>query len=152
MGDMRLEQAGLDARAMPSFMERMQRATRVYESDAPAYLRTHPITSDRIADLLNRTDAIGYKQVPDNVEFQIVRARVRASTEDPHKALDFFEQSLKERRFISEAATRYGLALALLRIKSFERAGKELAEVERLLPRSPAVSACSANERYDCQP
>jgi predicted Zn-dependent protease len=99
------------------------------------------ILPERIADLQNRTESIGYKQVPGNVEFQIVRARVRANSTDPHQAVTFFAQSLKDRRFISEAATRYGLTLALLRTKEFERAGRELAELERVLPRSPAVSA-----------
>jgi predicted Zn-dependent protease len=137
-----LQQAGFDVSAMPLFMERLQRSNRVYEFNAaPAYLRTHPVTTERIADLENRTESIGYKQVPDNVEFQIARARVRANTTDPHQAVTFFAQSLKDRRFINEAATRYGLTLALLRTKDYKRASRELAELERVLPRSPAVSA-----------
>jgi predicted Zn-dependent protease len=137
-----LQQAGFDVRAMPLFMERLQRATRVYEFNAaPAYLRTHPVNTERIADLQNRTESIGYKQIPDNVEFQIVRARVRANSTDPHQAVNFFTQALKDRRFINEAATRYGLVAALLRTKDFRRANQELVEVERLLPRSPAVAA-----------
>ena len=136
-----MEQAGFDVRAMPVFMDRLQRASRVYESNAPAYLRTHPVTSERIADLQNRTEAAAYKQVSDNVEFQIVRARVRAYMGDAQQAVSFFEQGLKDRRFINEAATRYGLALALTRSKDFRRANREVAELERLLPRSAAVTA-----------
>ena len=136
-----MEQAGLDVRGMPAFMDRLQRASRVYESNAPAYLRTHPVTSERIADLQNRTESAGYKQVSDNVEFQIVRARIRAYMGDAHQAVSFFEQGLKDRRFINEAATRYGLALALMRAKDFQRANREAGELERLLPRSAAVAA-----------
>jgi predicted Zn-dependent protease len=136
-----MEQSGLDVRAMPVFMDRLQRASRVYESNAPAYLRTHPVTSERIADLQNRTESIGYKQVPDNVEYQIVRARIRAYLGDPAQAVSFFELGLKDRRFINEAATRYGLARAHMRSKDFPPAQREVAEVERLLPRSPAVAA-----------
>ncbi|MCC7080718.1 MAG: M48 family metallopeptidase [Burkholderiales bacterium] len=137
-----LQQAGFDVSAMPLFMERLQRANRVYEFNAaPAYLRTHPVTTERIADLENRIASIGYKQVPDNVDFQIVRARVRANTTDPHQAVIFFTQALKDRRFINEAATRYGLALALLRAKDYDGAKRELAELEALLPRQPAVAA-----------
>jgi predicted Zn-dependent protease len=137
-----LQQAGFDASAMPLFMERLQRANRLYEFHAaPAYLRTHPVTTERIADLQNRTESLAYKQVPGNVEFQIVRARVRANSTDPHQAVTYFAQALKEHRYINEAATRYGLALALLRVKDYPRAGRELDELERILPRSPAVSA-----------
>jgi predicted Zn-dependent protease len=66
---------------------------------------------------------------------------VRANSGDAHQAVTFFEQGLKERRFINEAATRYGLAAALIRTKNFARASRELAEAERLLPGSPAMAA-----------
>jgi len=135
-----LEQSGFDVRAMPVFMERLQRASRVYESNAPAYLRTHPVTTERIADLQNRAEVIAYKQIPDNREFQIVRARLRASVGDPRQAVEFFEQGLKERRFISETASHYGLALALLRAKDFARASRELSVVEQAVPGLAAVA------------
>jgi predicted Zn-dependent protease len=135
-----LEKAGFDVRAMPVFMERLQRATRVYETNAPGYLRTHPITSARIADLQNRSDTLAYRQISDNPEFQFVRARMRANADDPRQALAFFEQGLKERRYINEAATRYGLTLALVRLKEYQRALRELAELEKLAPRAAVVA------------
>ena len=136
-----LEAAGYDVRGMPSFMERLQRATRLYENNAPDYLRTHPVTTERIADLQNRTETVGYKQIADNPKFQLARARVRALSDEPRQAIAFFEQGLKERRFLNEAATRYGLALALLRAKDYPRAGHELTALERLLPDQPAIAA-----------
>lgn len=136
-----MQQAGLDARAMPTFMERLQRAMRLYESGAPAYLQTHPVTTERIADLQNRTEGLGYKQVPDNADFQLVRARVRVRAMEPRQSLAFFEQGLKERRFINEAATHYGLTLSLLRLKNFPRAMRELAALEQMLPAHPTVAA-----------
>ena len=33
------------------FLERLQRAYRVYETNAPSYVRTHPLTFERIADI-----------------------------------------------------------------------------------------------------
>ncbi len=62
-----MERAGFDPRAAAVFFERMQRATRVYETGAPSYLRTHPLTYERIADIQNRTQGAGYKQVPDGL-------------------------------------------------------------------------------------
>ena len=120
-----LEGAGYDPRAMAVFFERIQRATRVYEGGAPSYLRTHPLTYERIADIQNRLERLPYRQVPDSVEFQLVRAKLRAELEAPAQAKDFFEHSLAERRFLSEAASRYGLAASLLRLKDYARARKE---------------------------
>ncbi len=136
-----LEQAGFDVRGMPSFMERLQRATRQYDTNAPDYLRTHPVTTERIADLQNRTEAHGYKQIPDNQSFQLVRARVRAISDDPRQAITFFEQGLTERRFLNEAATRYGLALALMSAKEYPRVARELGLLEKMLPDEPAVAS-----------
>jgi len=140
-----LEQAGFDPRAMAVFFERLQRATRVYETGAPSYLRTHPLTFERIADMQGRTESLPYRQVPDSVEFQLVRAKLKAQSEAPREAVAFFEESLAERKFLSEAAGRYGLALGLARANDYARARKELAALRRLVPASPIVEtfACA---------
>ena len=142
-----LQDAGFDPRAMVTFFERLQRATRVYEvAGAPSYLRTHPLTFERIADVQNRVDQLPYKQVPDSLEFQLIRAKMRAETEAPREAVNWFEQSLAERKFLSEAASRYGLAVALLRSGEHARAKKELAAAQKLAPQSSPVL-----ETLDCR-
>jgi len=136
-----LDQAGFDPRAMITFFERLQRATRVYEGGAPSYLRTHPLTFERIADVQNRLEALPYRQVPDSVEFQIIRAKLRADSEPPREALAFFEQSLAERKFLSEAASRYGLVASLLRGGDHARAKKELEALRKVARPSPMIEA-----------
>jgi predicted Zn-dependent protease len=53
-----LEKAGFDPQGMGQFFERLQRATRIYEGGAPSYLRTHPVTFERIADMQNRAQEL----------------------------------------------------------------------------------------------
>ena len=139
-----LEKAGFDAHAMALFFERMQRATRFYETSAPAYLRTHPMTYERIADMQNRAQNLAYRQVPDSLDFQLMRAKIRSAQDTPAEALAFFEESLGERKYLSEAASRYGLIAALMRIKAYARAGRELATLRKALPDRPAVEALAA--------
>jgi len=134
-----LQDAGFDPRAMATFFERLQRATRVYEGGAPAYLRTHPLTFERIADVQNRVDALPYRQVPDSLEFQLIRAKLRAETQPPRDAVQWFEQSLAERKFLSEVASRYGLAVGLARAGEHARAKKELAAARKLAGQSSPV-------------
>ena len=134
-----LEQAGYDPRGMASFFERLQRASRAYDSSAPSYLRTHPLTFERIADMQNRTQDGGYRQIPDSLEFQLIRAKLKARLDPPREAIAFFESSLLERKFLSEAASRYGLAASLTRVKDFSRARKELDALRKLAPASPVV-------------
>ncbi len=134
-----LDQSGFDPHAMATFFERLQRATRVYEGGAPSYLRTHPLTFERIADIQNRMQGMGYRQVPDSLGFQLIRARLRAQLDAPVEAVAYFEQSLAERKFLSEAASRYGLVTSLMRARSYARARKELELLRKLTPANPIV-------------
>ena len=63
IGFQRLDAAGFDVTAMATFMERMQRAFRFVEGNAPTYLRTHPITYERIAEAQARAQGHPYRQV-----------------------------------------------------------------------------------------
>jgi predicted Zn-dependent protease len=132
IGIQTLTQAGFDPRAAVSFFERLQKFNRLYENNAPEYLRTHPITSERIADLQNRLENKPYRQVPDSLEFQLVRAKLRADEGTPQQAIAHFEEALSEKKYSSEAASRYGLAAALLRAKEYARAEQELAQLRKV--------------------
>ena len=124
-----MTRAGFDPRAMSTFFERLQRANRFYDSSAPAYLRTHPLTSERIADMEARSESAPYRQVPDSLEFQLVRARLRAQENTPDDAVLAARNILKEKRYSNETAARYGLISALLRARQFKEAE---AEVQKL--------------------
>jgi predicted Zn-dependent protease len=129
-----LTRADYDPRGMSGFFNRLQRANRFYDTSAPAYLRTHPLTTDRIADMESRSQAASYHQVEDSLDFQLVRARLRAQEGSPHDAVQAARAALKEKRYSSETAARYGLASALTRARQFKEAE---AEVQKLLPAKP---------------
>ncbi len=130
IGMQALEAAGFDPRAMAGFFEKMQRGTRVSDDGSlPGYLRTHPVTTERIADAQNRAANAPYKQHPDSVEFHLVRAKLRADRGEARDAVSYFQFALRDKRYASETATRYGLAAALLRA---QRAKEADAEVTRL--------------------
>lgn len=126
-----LDGGGFDPRGMAVFFERLQRATRIYEGGAPSYLRTHPLTFERIADIQNRVEHLPYRQVPDSLEFQLIRAKLRAEVDAPRDAVAFFEGSLAERKFLSETASRYGLVASLIRARDFTRAQREIVPLRK---------------------
>lgn len=139
-----LEKAGFDTAAMAIFFERMLNATRYYQTTAPSYLRTHPLTTSRISDMQNRAQNLPYRQVPDSLEFQMMRAKLKAGQDSPAESVKFFEESLKERKYLSEAASRYGLVEALIRARAFGRAAKELQTLRMLSSLSPILETQSA--------
>ena len=143
-----LERAGFDPRAMPAFFERLQRSTRVYEGGAPSYLRTHPLTFERIADVQNRIESLPYRQIADRLEFHLIRAKLRADLDSPRDAVAFFREGLAERRFLSEAASRYGLTLALLRLEEYAGAKKELVPLRKAVAGNPVIETLACRLEF----
>jgi beta-barrel assembly-enhancing protease len=126
-----LAKAGFDPHAMPVFLDRLQRASRLYETGAPTYMRSHPVTYERVADVQNRVFDLPYRQVPDSLEFHLVRAKLRAEQGDPRDAVTTFDEQVRERKFANETAAHYGLAVALIRAKDMKRAAVEIEAMQR---------------------
>ena len=139
-----LDSAGFDVRAMPAFFTTLQRGTRFAEGGAPSFLRTHPLTSERIADVANRVEQMHYKQVPDSLEFQYVRAKLLANNGAVETNIQVFEQNIREHRYTNEAAEHYGLAIAYLRNNAFSLAEKEIVWLKKNAPIHPMIENLSA--------
>jgi len=115
--------AGFSPQGMATFFERLQAEGRVSETNAPAYLRTHPLTFQRIADIQDRLGSTPYHQVADSVEFAFVRARIQAAEGGAHDAVRRFEAIVSEQ---PTPAAWYGLAQASLRAGDMARAEQAL--------------------------
>lgn len=139
-----LTRAGFDPRAMTSFFVRLQKFGRLYENNAPEYLRTHPLTTERIADIQNRVESMPYHQVPDSLEFQFARARLAAAQGTPQQAVKAFDEALREKKYSNESAQRYGLVSALMRAGDHARAERELETLRRNAAPSAMIETLAA--------
>jgi len=123
-----MERAGYDPRGMASFFERLLRANRLNEfKGAPSYLRTHPLTTERIADMQDRIDRMPARMVPDTFEYRIARARLRAAAGSANESVTYFRTVLADKTVVRPREEVYGLALALRRTRDFDGAWKTLA-------------------------
>ena len=134
VGFQTLSKAGYDPRGMADFFERLQKSTALYENNAPVYLRTHPLTTERISDMQGRAQGSPYRQVRDSLDFYLVRAKLRSLEYAPQDALAEFETQLREKRYAYEAAVWYGMARAQLRLGRLVEAEKSLAQARKLAP------------------
>ena len=140
-----LAAAGFEPRAMSTFFERMQRTNRVADDGTvPGYLRTHPITTERIADAQNRIAALPYKQHLGSEEFHLVRAKLRAEGGDAHDTVTSLAASVRDGRFASEAAARYGLVHGLLRVRKVKEAEVEMALLRKTGAGGPMIETLAA--------
>jgi predicted Zn-dependent protease len=126
-----LRKSGFDVRAMPAFFERLQKATRLLEGNTPPYLRTHPLTNERIADMANRVQQMSARLVPDSLDFQLVRAKLQTLQKSPQEAIAYFSGALGPQKFGNPVVQRYGLVSALLLSRQYERAAQEFAPLRK---------------------
>jgi predicted Zn-dependent protease len=119
-----LQRAGFDTRAMGVFFERMLRANRLNElKGAPSYLRTHPLTTERIADIQDRIDnRVFSAMVVDSFEYRLARAKIRAMSATPGEAVKWFRTALEDKTILRPREEVYGLAVALRRAREFDEA------------------------------
>jgi predicted Zn-dependent protease len=149
IGFQRLDASGYDVNAMAVFMERLQRVSRFSDSGAPSYLRTHPITYERIAEAQARAQGKPYRQVPDSLDFDFVRALLRSYEGTSKEAVATFDHAIAERKFNNEAAAHYGLVASLLRDQDYKRAKAELVTLEKMAPPHPMIDAIAAHVYLD---
>ncbi len=140
-----LQDAHYDVNAMATFFVRLQQVTRLYETATPAFLLTHPLTTERIADIRNRVRESPYRQRPDSLDFQFIRARMRVLQDTTGQGLRdtraAFEDQLKTRSYTNEASVRYGLALTLLKQGDAKGAQGEVDEVQKRVGAPDAIVA-----------
>lgn len=118
LGMQTLVASGFNASAMPSFFEKLQQAGRYYGGDAvPEFLRTHPVTSSRIAEARGR--AANYQtqpQLADDKQFYLIKEKLRVmTTKDGDDLLKHYESAMSRENTKNPDAVRYGYALALLK-------------------------------------
>jgi beta-barrel assembly-enhancing protease len=133
-----LNDGGFDTSGMVAFLGRMQSATRNYSDTLPPYLLSHPLTTERIADIEARLRGQRYKQHADSLDFSLIRARVRvlqdSSGQGLHDAAAAFDTQLRQTAPSELAAAHYGLALVSLKQGQPQQAEKQLQQVRQLLP------------------
>ena len=102
------------------------------------------MTFERIADIQSRIQDVPFRQIPDSLEFQLVRARLSAQDGNEREAVTNFDRMLEEHKFGTEAAARYGLVVALLRVGDKARARREMTLLQGLKAKSPMIDALGA--------
>jgi predicted Zn-dependent protease len=112
-----LADAGFDPYGMASFFEVMSRQTTTSpEMRAPEFLRTHPVTTARIAESRNRARDYPAIRSDDSISYGIARVRMIVARFDTAKeAVAYFEKRPYENQNDIE---RYGRAVA------YQRAGQ----------------------------
>jgi len=142
-----LSAAGYNPQGMADFFEKMGQTTRSNGEGPPEFLRTHPVSVNRIAEAKSRIQNLPPAVVDEGSQFYIVQARLRALLEDdPKTAMEYFETELKKP--LSDARKNgllYGLAIAHQRNADYDKAELILSELLEKEPSRLAFQLQMAN-------
>ncbi len=121
-----MAQADMDPNAAAGMFEVMQRLSRYSGNQMPEFLRTHPVTDNRISDARNRARQYPRKMYTDSHQFQLMQTRVEFSFfSNAKEAAKHFQSKINSGDRHPDA-NQYGLVLALT-------ASGELEQAQRLL-------------------
>jgi predicted Zn-dependent protease len=129
LGMLNLVKSGFDAHAMPTFFERLQQSSRFYTGNAvPEFLRSHPVTTSRIAEARGRAVTYPLKsQRKDNLQFYLMREKLRVmSTTNLTKLKQHYLTVISAGNNRNVKAVRYGYSLTLSAMGDHRQARAEL--------------------------
>ncbi len=132
-----LVEAGYAAQSSVSFFTRLQTATRVYDSTAPAYLRSHPLTTERISDMQSRALNSAARIKPNSLEYSMVKAKLKAWGDNTRSSWESsvaqFEEPALNADAQDKAVIQYGKSIALADLLRAGEASKALQDAAKVL-------------------
>ena len=144
-----LDASGYDVNGAPGFFQRLQKITGIMDKGVPSYVRTHPLTTDRIADMQDRARAIAQKNTPFSPEFYFIKARARMEQSGTSSGMydlkNTFDSLSKQPQVAKQLEGFYGLALIDQRQGKIDAAEVNLQQARSLFQKS--ISQGSSNQK-----
>ncbi|MES2682872.1 MAG: M48 family metalloprotease [Pseudomonadota bacterium] len=138
-----MAEAGYDPEGMATFFAKLEQQSRLYNSQLPDILRTHPVNTVRIAEARTRAALLPKVTLKPNPEFDLMKARtIVLMATSPTAAIDEMGRRLSAGD--SSSATQYGYALALFNAGRAADALNALKPVLVTLPRQLNVNLLQA--------
>ena len=119
-----LNKSGFDPKGFIDFFRTLDRFNQFSSGAAPSFLRTHPITSDRISDIQDRLKEFQYVQKTSNLDFYLIKAKLKAFLGDKELIVNIFEREINNETSLNQDASLFGLAYAYLRGNDIFKARK----------------------------
>ena len=143
-GLLMLNKAGFDERAAISFFKTLDKANQFTVGAAPSFLRTHPVTLDRISDIENRLKEFPYKQVSEDPTFNLIQAKLKAYSGEPTNNISIFENNLTDKGYLSDSSMNFALSYAYLRNNQIAKSRDYFNKVLYLKNTSPLITELGA--------
>ncbi|MDI1244257.1 MAG: peptidase M48, partial [Rhodoferax sp.] len=139
-----MTQAGFEAQGFVGMFDKLQQAARLNDSGAYPYLRSHPLTTERIADMQSRLPlgAPHAVTVIPGVTHAMLTARARVLSNPGADAQRGWQSQADDAGLASQASAQqagifYGAAMAASRMRDVVQARKQFARLRQVLMDDP---------------
>jgi predicted Zn-dependent protease len=149
LGINRMIKSPYDPHAMATFFEKLQRYGRFYEGASPAYLKTHPLTLQRLSEIEDRIHAIAPRHVVDRPDFRLIQERINALTGSPQDALRLFRERNPDPLIVADQPVVYGLAVAQWRSHQLDQANQTLKSLQTRVAPNALYASLEAQILHD---
>ncbi len=140
--------SGYDPEGMTRFFERLNVHSRAMGQGPPEYLRTHPLTVNRIAEARNRAERMTVQNPREDDEFHFVQSRLRVMmSEHPDNTAEWFRLRLENQERPAEAM-RYGLVMSLIEGRHLDAAEEAIAPLLEADPKRQIYRMLLAELRH----
>lgn len=139
-----MNRAGFDERGAISFFKTLEKANQFSAGAAPSFLRTHPITLDRISDIENRISEFPYRQVSDDPNFNLIKAKLKTSIGLASQNVKIFENNIKNKAFENETAEYFALSYSYLKNNQTTKSREYFNKLKYLKDSNPMITELEA--------
>ncbi len=128
VGQNTMYEAGFDPAGMSSLFERLIALNR-FGRRPPEFLLSHPVTESRIADSRGREIRYPAREYGQNLEYQIMRARVLGhyASDKPAMVAEYQQLLADSREAFNQDSNRYALTIAYWENEQYAQASATLA-------------------------
>lgn len=109
-----LNKSGYDPKGFVDFFKTLQKFNEFVSGTAPSFLRTHPITVDRISDIQNRIKDYSFIQRANSLDFYLTKSKLKVIVGDINTLSSNFERKIATKTYFNRIAELYGLTYAYL--------------------------------------
>lgn len=151
IGIQMLVKANLDPAAMAKFFDKLDKQSRLLGDNVPDFLRTHPVTTQRITDAQGRAAQLPHPKLEDDRSYQLMKQRLRIlTTDNPAELLQHEEADIKTHPLKQATLPQhYGYALLLSRLQKYPQAETEITRLLKLDPHRIAFLLARAENQIN---
>jgi predicted Zn-dependent protease len=144
-----LSTAGFSPTGMTSMFEKLQTASRLNDSGGFPYLRSHPLTSERIGDARARASMAANREQSSPLRHTLMQARARVLMDPREPSLRRIESSDTVATNASPAdrlAALYASALAATLLRDWSQADAALQKADAMIATNPQSNPAAVRE------